>query len=131
MLFGFSPLSFRVTRKKSARRKKTSGVSVQERELAREYVQSRIDHWNSFYNFSYNKVFIRNQRTRWGSCSSLGNLNFNSRIMRLSPELRDYIVVHELCHLQEFNHSPAFWDLVGETIPEYTMLRKNLKKYRV
>jgi predicted metal-dependent hydrolase len=80
-----------------------------------------------FYNFSYNKVFIKNQRTRWGSCSSNRNLNFNYRIINLAPELQDYLIVHELCHLQEFNHGQAFWNLVGLQIPNYKVVRTQLK----
>lgn len=67
----------------------------------------------------YGRITIRNQRTKWGSCSSKGNLNFNCVLM-LSPEwVRDYIVVHELCHLKEMNHSPAFWAEVARVCPDY------------
>jgi len=131
MFIGISSLSFRITNKKTTRRRNTSSVSVEERERAREYVVSRIEYWNSFYHVSYKRVFIRNQRTRWGSCSSLGNLNFNSRIMRLPPELRDYIIVHELCHLKEFNHSALFWNLVSKTIPDFKIRKNSLQYYRI
>lgn len=67
----------------------------------------------------YGRITIRNQRTKWGSCSSKGNLNFNCVLM-LAPEwVRDYIVVHELCHLKEMNHSPAFWAEVARACPGY------------
>ena len=67
----------------------------------------------------YGRITIRNQRTKWGSCSSKGNLNFNCVLM-LTPEwVRDYIVVHELCHLKEMNHSPAFWAEVARVCPDY------------
>ncbi len=98
-----------------------------ERESARLLVQSRLLHFNQFYNFTYKKVFIRSQKTRWGSCSSKGNLNFNWRIIKLPSHLADYLIVHELCHLGEFNHSRKFWDLVAKTIPDYKKMRAELK----
>lgn len=105
-------------------RKKVSSV---DREAARALVHARLAHFNQFYQFQYNKVFIKNQRTRWGSCSSNRNLNFNYRIITLAPELQDYLIVHELCHLQEFNHSQAFWDLVALQVPNYQALRTQLR----
>lgn len=88
----------------------------------------RVKYYNNFYNFKYNKVFIKNPRTRWGSCSSLGNLNYSYRIFFLPKEYVDYIIVHELCHLEEFNHSKNFWGLVERVIPDYRNIAKNLKK---
>jgi predicted metal-dependent hydrolase len=90
-------------------------------------MEQRIEYYNQYYGFKYNKINIKNQKTRWGSCSKKGNLNFNYKILFLSAETRDYIVVHELCHLKEFNHSKKFWNLVAETIPNYLQIRKNLK----
>lgn len=75
------------------------------------------------------KIFIKNSRTRWGSCSSKGNLNFNYRLSLLPAHLAHYVIVHELCHLREFNHSQRFWDLVALTVPEYKACREELKKY--
>ena len=80
------------------------------------------------YGFAIGQISIRNQRTRWGSCSKRGNLNFNHRIVGLAPELVDYVVVHELCHLAELNHSKQFWKLVEQTMPNYNELRKELKQ---
>ena len=97
-------------------------------EAARALVHERLDHFNRHYGLIFGKVFIRNTRTRWGSCSSRGNLGFNYRIAKLPPHLANYIVVHELCHLKEFNHSPAFWTLVAETIPEWKQYRAALRK---
>lgn len=102
--------------------------SIKLRGDAFKLVRSRIEHFNKFYGFSVGNVFIRNQRTRWGSCSRRGNLNFNYRIARLSSELVDYIVVHELCHLAELNHSKKFWKLIEQTQPRYNELRKALKQ---
>lgn len=94
---------------------------------AREIVESRLAHFNTHYQHTYRRVTIRNQRTRWGSCSKTGTLNFNYRIALLPPHLVDYIVVHELCHLREFNHSPKFWALVAACIPECKTARKELR----
>lgn len=91
-------------------------------------VTERLHYFNTLYGFAYTKVSIKSQKTRWGSCSSKGALSFNYKITLLSPELADYLVVHELCHLSEMNHSPRFWKLVGKAVPEYARLRKDLKK---
>ena len=88
----------------------------------------KIEAFNKIYQFKYNRVSIRNQKTRWGSCSKSGNLNFNYKIALLPEKLVDYIIVHELCHLKEFNHSEKFWALVSITIPDYTIVRTELKQ---
>lgn len=94
---------------------------------ARELAESRIAKFNMHYGFVFHRVSIRNQRTRWGSCSKTGNLNFNYRIALLPPHLVDYIVVHELCHLREFNHSPAFWARVAQCIPDFRECKRQLR----
>jgi len=96
--------------------------------VALELAKSRLEYFNTFYNFKYNRVVIRNQKTRWGSCSRQGNLNFNYKIALLPERMSDYIIVHELCHTKEFNHSHDFWDLVAEQIPDYKEIRKDLHK---
>jgi predicted metal-dependent hydrolase len=101
------------------------------RAQALRIVHEKIAKLNAHYNFQYNRIAIRDQRTRWGSCSSRKNLNFNYRIVFLPNELAEYLVAHELCHLAQMNHSQAFWDLVGETIPEYKRLRAELKRIRM
>lgn len=73
------------------------------------------------------RITIRSQKTRWGSCSSKGGLNFNWRLYLAPPEILDYVVVHELCHLVEMNHSKAFWDLVGSILPDYKEREQWLK----
>jgi len=102
--------------------------TVEKREQARNFVESKISYFNKFYNFNINRVAIKNQKTRWGSCSSKGNLNFNYKVMYLKQELADYLIVHELCHLKELNHSKRFWALVYKTIPNYDKINKELKK---
>lgn len=96
--------------------------------ITRKLVKSRLGYFNQFYNLKYNKISVRNQSTRWGSCSSSGNLNFNYRLALLPSELADYVIVHELCHRQEMNHSQRFWDLVARAIPDYKKHIKTLKK---
>ena len=98
------------------------------REAARELVKEKLTHFNQFYNFKFNKVFIKRHKRRWGSCSSKRNLNFNYKIIFLPPTVADYLIVHELCHLQELNHSQKVWELVGRTIKNYKKLNKALKK---
>ena len=98
------------------------------KEQAQALAEEKVKYFNRFYNFSYNSIFIKNQKTRWGSCSKQGNLNFNYKIVLLPEQLVDYLVVHEICHLGEFNHSQNFWNLVGEVLPDYKNLRIQLKK---
>lgn len=88
----------------------------------------KVEYYNQFYSFSFKKIQVRNQSSRWGSCSSKGNLNFNYALIYLPAHLSDYIVVHELCHLQEMNHSKKFWNLVEKTMPDYKAHRLELRK---
>jgi predicted metal-dependent hydrolase len=97
------------------------------KEQARVAVHSRLAFYNAFYQVPLRKVFIKSLKSRWGSCSERGNLNFNYLIIFLPAAVQDYLVVHELCHLQEFNHSPAFWALVAKTVPNYRELRAQLR----
>jgi predicted metal-dependent hydrolase len=99
------------------------------REAAREFVHERLAHWNSFYSFNFGRVAIKDTSTLWGSCSRKGNLNFSYKLIFLPRDVADYVIVHELCHLQEHNHSPAFWALVEKAQPEYPRLRRELRKY--
>lgn len=100
---------------------------LQKKEQALEIVLKRVEILNKTYRYKYNKISIKNQKTRWGSCSKKKNLNFNFRIISLPPKLRDYIIVHELCHLKEFNHSRKFWNLVAGVIANYKEIIKELK----
>ena len=99
------------------------------KERARGLVLERLNYFNQFYQFKFNRVFIRNQKSRWGSCSGKGNLSFNYKIVFLPPALADYLIVHELCHLAQMNHRPQFWQLVSQQIPDYKKLRKELKLF--
>jgi predicted metal-dependent hydrolase len=89
--------------------------------------KAKVDYYCRQYDFRYNRISIRNQSTCWGSCSAQGNLNFSYKIIFLLPEEQDYIVVHELCHLKEQNHSRNFWNLVKkfcQSIKKYTKIFK-------
>lgn len=101
------------------------------KEDARMLAEGRLKHFNAMYGFEYKKVYIRNQKTRWGSCSSRGNLNFNYQIALLPAHLSDYVIVHELCHLKELNHGRNFWKLVEETVPNWKECRNELRKRHV
>lgn len=97
------------------------------KEEARALILSRLEALNAPYGVTWGRVSIRNQKTRWGSCSREGSLSFSYRLLFLPPHLRDYVIVHELCHRREFNHSPAFWSLVARTFPDYRELRRALR----
>lgn len=97
------------------------------KDKAQKIATEKVLYWNTFYNFKFNKISIKNQKTRWGSCSKKGNLNFSYKIALLPDKLADYLVVHEIAHLGQFNHSAKFWALVAETIPDYKNIRKELK----
>jgi len=83
------------------------------------------------HGFTYNKVFIKNNVSNWGSCSSLKNINLNLRLVTLPPELRDYVILHELCHLRYLNHGPQFHALLESVCPGHRELAKELKKYNL
>ena len=102
---------------------------LQYREDAREFITARVEYWNASYGFSYKRIAIKDTRTSWGSCSHKGNLNFSYTLLFLPRDLADYVVVHELCHLKECNHSPRFWALVAKEMPEYRHLRWELRRY--
>lgn len=96
--------------------------------MAREAIPERVAYYAPIVGVAYGRIAIRNQKTRWGSCSGKGNLNFNCQLMRMPPEVIDYVVVHELCHRKEMNHSPKFWAEVERVLPDYKSRRKWLKE---
>ena len=91
-----------------------------------QLIEKRLAYFGKLYNVTWRHVYIRNQKTRWGSCSRKKDLSFNYRLLFLPEHLRGYVIVHELCHLREFNHSQKFWTLVGKTFPDYKKLRNEL-----
>lgn len=100
------------------------------KEQARLFMTRRIEELNVLhgYGYAYHRISIKNQRTCWGSCSRKRNLNFNYKILFLPERAQDYILVHELCHLAEFNHSKKFWALVARASPDYAEIRRELKQ---
>ena len=94
---------------------------------AKRVIPDRVKYYAPLVGVEYGRITIRNQRTRWGSCSAKGNLNFNVALMRVPLEVLDYVVVHELCHRLEMNHSSRFWDNVEKVIPEYKTYKKWLR----
>ena len=97
-------------------------------EQALQVIPAKVRHFAPIVGVNYGRITIRNQRTRWGSCSAKGNLNFNCMLMKTPPEVVDYVVVHELCHRLEMNHSPRFWAQVERVCPQYRQARAWLKK---
>ena len=120
-----------VRRMRKVKKLPVSGMRAykEHKEAARKLVHERIAHWNAQYQHTVGRIAIRDTKTLWGSCSRKGNLNFSYKLFFLPQELVDYVVVHELCHLKEHNHSPAFWRLVAQTIPDYARRRQELKTY--
>lgn len=91
-------------------------------------IPEKVKKYAPIVGVDYGKITIRNQRSRWGSCSSKGNLNFNCLLMLFSDEVIDYVVVHELCHRKHMNHSAAFYEEVERVFPEYRKYQKWLKE---
>lgn len=94
---------------------------------AREHIPLIVEHWAQQMNLTIGDIRIKDQRTRWGSASSKNNLNFNRRLMMAPPAVIEYVVIHELCHFFEMNHSPRYWAHVATHCPDYKRLRKWLK----
>ena len=107
----------------------TRAEYLKHRAAARIFVHAKLAEWNKRYGFVYHRIAIKNTRTSWGSCSARGNLNFNYRLLFLPELLADYVIVHELCHLKEPNHSPRFWSLVAQTFPNHRTLRASLREH--
>lgn len=96
---------------------------------ALEYIPKRVEYYAKKIGVTYGRITIRNQKTRWGSCSSKGNLNFNCLLMLTPPETIDSVVVHELCHRKHMNHSPAFYKEVYKAYPNYEIHHRWLKEH--
>lgn len=97
----------------------------------RQLVTQRVAYYAELMGIAYGSITMRNQRTRWGSCSSEGNLNFNCRLLYVPTELVDYVVVHELAHRRHMDHSDAFWREVEQYLPDYRQRREQLKQYGI
>ena len=98
---------------------------------AKETITKRASYFARLMGVSYRNITIREQKTRWGSCSSEKNLNFNWKLILAPPEVLDYVVVHELAHRKEMNHSKAFWNIVERYLPDYKERRRELRAYHI
>ncbi|MCR5089838.1 MAG: M48 family metallopeptidase [Oscillospiraceae bacterium] len=98
-------------------------------EAAKLDLPQRVAFFSSRMGIAYGRITIRNQKSKWGSCSSEGNLNFNCLLMLAPENVRDYVVVHELCHRRQMNHSPAFWAEVESVLPDYRERRRWLREH--
>jgi predicted metal-dependent hydrolase len=122
------------TRARYAALPKTSRIENSAREFRRlkrhalAHLEQRVRAITRRYGVAYSRVAVRNQKARWGSCSREGVLSFNYRLLFLPQELSDYVVVHEVCHLLELNHSKRFWALVAREVPDHLALRAELRR---
>ena len=98
------------------------------KETAREALEQKLRYYAPKMGVTYGRVSVRDQKTRWGSCSSEGNLNFNWRLIMAPPGVMDYVVVHELAHRKEMNHSSKFWAIVEQEMPDYQERKQRLKE---
>lgn len=99
------------------------------RHLAAKFIPQRIKELAVQHGFSFNRFFIRNQRTKWGTCSSNRNISLNWRMILCPPEVTDYLIIHELSHLKEMNHSASFWNEVKRICPEFNKSKKWLREH--
>lgn len=99
------------------------------RNAARQQFESRVAYFHRITGGNYTSITVRDQKTRWGSCSSRGTLSFNYRLIFAPPVILDYVVVHELCHLTHMDHSKNFWNMVAAVMPEYKEYRKWLREH--
>ena len=104
-----------------------SEMCIRDRNKACVVIPRRVAYYAEKLGVSYGKITLRQQKTRWGSCAANGNLNFNWLLILAPPEVLDYVVVHELCHRREMNHSQAFWKEVEKILPDYRERQKWLK----
>jgi len=101
-----------------------------DRKVARKVLCRRIGELAQLHNFVYNRISIRKQKTRWGSCSSKNNINLNMNLLHLPPELMDYVLLHELVHTRVKNHGKEFWDELDTVVPNSRQVDRKLKDYQ-
>ncbi|MBQ9548156.1 MAG: M48 family metallopeptidase [Bacteroidales bacterium] len=132
MRFTFSDFLFGRVRLVRRRRRlpETPEVAALRAE-AKRVLPARLRELALQHGFSYNSVRIKHNVSNWGSCSAKGNINLNLNLMRLPEELRDYVLLHELCHLRYLNHGPEFHALLESVCPEHRSLRRRLKEWKL
>ena len=104
-------------------------LSSYEKSQIKDKISQKVRYYSSIMGVTIGRISIRNQKTRWGSCSSKGNVNFNYRLYYMEEDLMDYVVVHELAHRKHMNHSPAFWQEVARYCPDYMDRRRRLRTF--
>jgi predicted metal-dependent hydrolase len=97
---------------------------------ARRLLLERLEHLAREHGFAYNRVFVKNQKTLWGSCSSANNINLNVNLVRLPQELRDYVIIHELVHTRHKNHGRQFWQALNAIVGDGRKLQRQLRQYQ-
>ena len=131
----FNPLTGKfftiIARRRKARKAPVNAEVERLRALAKAELPPRLATLAARHGFHYNKVFIKNNVSNWGSCSSLGNINLNLRLVNLPQELQDYVMLHELCHLKYLNHGPEFHALLESVCPGHRALARDLRQYRI
>lgn len=134
----FTDITVKITERKTqlpggeltpAMKKQISLLEKRFRKAAKDYIPRRCAELQKLTGGYYTKITIRNQKTRWGSCSQTGTLSFNYRLMMAEPAVIDYVIIHELCHLTHMNHSKAFWDKVEGIMPDYKIHKNWLKEH--
>ena len=115
-------MDFQVEKKKK--------LPVIDRKVARKFLCKRIAELAQTHNFNYNRISIRKQKTRWGSCSTKNNINLNANLLHLPSELVDYVLLHELVHTRVKNHGPDFWNELDTVVPNAKQVDQRLKNYQ-
>lgn len=120
-------------KKEQGKLQREHALTQEEKVLAKKAARSRLEERVRFYSekmgVSCGRIAVREQKTRWGSCSGKGNLNFNWKLILMPPEILDYVVVHELAHRREMNHSRAFYRIVAGVLPDYRMRERWLREH--
>lgn len=112
-----------------AEAKRLAVLEKRYREAAKDYFTKRVVYYHALTGGVYHTITIRDQKSRWGSCSSRGTLSFNYRLLFAPPKVLDYVVVHELCHLTHMDHSKNFWNMVEHIMPDYRIYKAWLRDY--
>lgn len=112
-----------------AETKRLETLEKRYRNAARAQLKARTAYYHTITGGNYTSITIRDQKTRWGSCSSRGTLSFNYRLIFAPPKVLDYVVVHELCHLTHMNHSKEFWNMVASVMPDYKICKNWLRDH--
>ena len=120
-----------IKERENSRREMTEQERREGIERAKQILPARIQYYAKIMGVTYGRITLREQKTRWGSCSSKGNLNFNWKLALMPDEILDYVVVHELAHRMKMNHSDKFWKIVENVLPDYRERRKWLKECRL